>query len=93
MKCDQVKTKEEVIEMKDFFERGHLHKVKKNQVPVGTQIIGSRFQNKIKRHHAGNYRLEVKRLKARLVVQGHDMSHFMTTSCEKVESTSDGSRT
>jgi hypothetical protein len=94
MKCDQAKTSFTSVSYGrgDDWDEGSLWtrspaKVKKNQVPVGSQIIGSRFQNKIKRHHGGHYRLRVKRLKVRLVVQGHDMCHLMTTSCKKVEST------
>jgi hypothetical protein len=34
----------------------------------GACIVGSRFQYQIKRHHAGDNRLKVKRLKTRLVV-------------------------
>jgi len=60
--------------MKGLFDRGCLHKVKKNELPAGTRIIGSRFQYKVKRYHTGNNRLKVKRLKTRLVVQVHHMS-------------------
>jgi hypothetical protein len=61
--------------MKGLFERDCLQKVKKNELPTGTRIIGSRFQYKIKRHHVGNDRLNAKRLNARLVAQGHHPSH------------------
>jgi hypothetical protein len=65
---------EEGIEMKGLFDRGCLIKTKRSDLPKGARIVGSRFQYKIKRHHAGDNRLKVKRLKARLVVQGHRMS-------------------
>jgi hypothetical protein len=38
-----------------------------NRPGKGARIVGSRFQYKIKRHHAGDNRLKVKRLKTRLV--------------------------
>jgi hypothetical protein len=41
---------------------------------MGTRVISSRFQYKIKRHSAGEHKLKVKRLKVRLVVQGQHMS-------------------
>ena len=65
---------EEGIEMKGLFDRGCLIKTKRSDLSKGPHIVGSRFQYKIKRHHAGDNRLKVKRLKARLVVQGHRMS-------------------
>ncbi len=66
---------EEGIEMKGLFDRGCLFKTQRNDLSKGAvHIVGSRFQYKIKRHHAGDNRLKVKRLKSRLVVQGHRMS-------------------
>ena len=65
---------EEGIEMQGLFDRGCLRKIKRADLPKGARIVGSRFQYKIKRHHAGDNRLKVKRLKARLVVQGQHMS-------------------
>ncbi len=65
---------EETIEIKGLFDRGCLIKTKRSDLPKGGRIVGSRFQYKIKRHHAGDNRLKVKRLKSRLVVQGHHMS-------------------
>ena len=63
--------------MKGLFDRGCLIKTKMSDLPKGAHIVGSRFQYKIKRHHAGDNRLKVKRLKSRLVVQGH----YMSQSC------------
>jgi hypothetical protein len=58
-------------EMTGLFGRGCLKKVKRSELPMGTRVISSRFHYKIKRHSAGEHKLKVKRLKVRLVVQGH----------------------
>jgi hypothetical protein len=50
---------EEGIEMKGLFDRGCLIKTKRIDLPKGARIVGSRFQYKIKRHHAGDNRLKV----------------------------------
>jgi hypothetical protein len=65
---------EEGIELKGLFDRGCLIKTKRSDLPKGARIVGSRFDYKIKRHHVGDNWLKVKRLKSRLVVQGHRMS-------------------
>ena len=65
---------EETIEMKGLFDRGCLIKAKRIDLAKGTRIVGSCFQYKIKRHHAEDNMLKVKRLKSRLVVQGYRMS-------------------
>ncbi len=64
---------EETIEMKDLFDRGCRIKTKRSDLPKGVRIVGSRFQYKMKRHHAGDNRLKVKRLKSHLSVQGQLM--------------------
>jgi hypothetical protein len=57
-------------EMTGLFGRGCLKKVKRSELPMGTRVISSRL-HKIKRHSAGEHKLKVKRLKVRLVLQGH----------------------
>jgi hypothetical protein len=47
---------EKGIEMKDLFDRGCLIKTKRSDLPKGARIVGSRFQYKIKRHHAITWR-------------------------------------
>ena len=65
---------EEDKEMKGLWERGCLRRVHRSDLPADARIISSRFHYKIKRSHAGEEKLKVKRLKVRLVVQGQNMS-------------------
>ena len=65
---------EEDNEMKGLWERGCLRKVNRSDLPADARVISSRFHYKIKRSHAGEAKLKVKRLKVRLVVQGQNMS-------------------
>ena len=69
-----IRKEEQGNEMTGLFGRGCLKKVKRRELPMGTRVISSRFHYKIKRHSAGEYKLKVKRLKVRLVVQGQHMS-------------------
>jgi hypothetical protein len=45
--------------MTGLFGRGCLEKVKRSELPMGTRVISSRFHYKIKRHSAGEHKLEV----------------------------------
>ena len=65
---------EEDQEMRGLWERGCLRRVNRSDLPADVRIISSRFHYKIKRSHAGEEKLKVKRLKVRLVVQGQNMS-------------------
>ena len=65
---------EEEIEIKGLWERGCFKRIKRSELPADARIISSRFHYKIKRTHAGEDKLKVKRLKVRLVVQGQHMS-------------------
>ena len=65
---------EEDLEMKGLWERGCLRRVRRSDLPADARVISSRFHYKIKRSHAGDDKLKVKRLKVRLVVQGQHMS-------------------
>jgi hypothetical protein len=60
--------------MKGLWERGCLGRVRRSDLPADARVISSRFHYKIKRSHAGDDKLKVKRLKVRLVVQGQQMS-------------------
>jgi hypothetical protein len=51
---------EEDIEKQGPFDRGCLKKTKRSDLLQAAHIVGSRFQCKIKRYHAGDNRFKVK---------------------------------